>query len=164
VRVDQPNETPTANLPVGYRWDLGTKILSARWSPERRGDDGLSGSVGIEGADGSWVILDVEDGAICGVEIAVWPDVRDVVSLNPPLNIHDACIFVPSTSSIASLQMATRVAVEAGASRQTYHFRVGGPRIGRTIRLASDLLLDVDEKSQISGFWMLNVPPCPSDP
>jgi hypothetical protein len=32
----------------------------------------------------------------------------------------------------------------------------------RTIRLAHDLLLDVDEKSQISGLWMLNVPPRPA--
>jgi hypothetical protein len=29
------------------------------------------------------------------------------------------------------------------------------------VRLARDLLLDVDDKSHISGLWLLNVPPSP---
>ena len=33
----------------------------------------------------------------------------------------------------------------------------------RTVRIAKDLLFDVDEKSRISGLWLLNVPPCPTE-
>jgi hypothetical protein len=165
VRVEEGNGASAADVPVEYRWDADTEILSANWGGAGNdGREGMSGSLGIEGADGSWVIVDVADGAIRGVEIAVWPEVRDVVALEPPGQVGEARVVVPSSSSaIASLQMATRVAVDAGPGRRTYHFRVGAPRIGRTIRLARDLLLDVDAQSQISGFWMLNVPPCPGE-
>jgi uncharacterized protein YuzE len=40
---------------------------------------------------------------------------------------------------------------------------MGKSRETRTIRIGKDLLLDLDEKSQISGLWLLNVPPCPGD-
>ena len=80
---------------VEYRWDPDTDILSAQLSPPASGD-GMSGSVGLEGSDGSWLILDVGSGRI-------------------------------------------------------------------NVRIARDLLLDIDEKGHISGLWLLNVPPCPTE-
>jgi len=29
--------------------------------------------------------------------------------------------------------------------------------------VARDLLVDVDDKNRISGVWLLNVPPCPTE-
>lgn len=150
---------------VEYTWDPDTDILSAQLSPKIVAE-GMSGSVGLEGSDGSWVILDVAAGAISGVEVAVWPDVRKLSSLSPPTRIEDARVVVPSRRSqpdIASLEMATRMIADADAAQRNFHFRLGKPREARTIRLAHDLLLDVDEKSQISGLWLLNVPPCPTE-
>jgi hypothetical protein len=126
----------------------------------------MSGSVGLEGSDGSWLILDVAAGRINGVEIAVWPDVRKLPALSPPSTIEDASVVVPSRRSqpdVASLEMDTRMIAEADAAQRVIHFRLGKPRQSRTIRLARDLLLEVDQKSQIAGLWLLNVPPCPSD-
>jgi hypothetical protein len=161
VRLEPPAGAPAA---VEYRWDPDTDILSAQLSPSKK-SDGMSGSVGIEGVDGSWLILDVAGGHINGVEIAVWPDVRRLSSLSMPAEIEDAHVLVPARASqpnIASLEMATHLVAETDTAQRTFHFRVGKMRGVRTVRFAKDLLLDVDEKSQISGLWMLNVPPNPN--
>jgi hypothetical protein len=153
-----------ASARVEYTWDPDTDILSAQLTPRVAGD-GMSGSVGFEGVDGSWVILDVSSGCINGVEVAVWPDIRPRPALAPPANIEDMRVVVPSRQSqpeIASLEMATRVVAEADSARRNFHFRLGKGRDARTVRIARDLLLDLDEKEQISGLWLLNVPPNPS--
>jgi len=150
---------------VQYRWDPDTDILSAQLSPRASGE-GMSGSVGLEGSDGSWVILDVASGSIAGVEIAVWPDVQKMATLSPPTSVEDAQVIVPARRSqpdIASLEMSSRLFAEADNEQRTIHFRLGKPKGAKTVRLAHDLLLDVDEKSQISGLWLLNVPPCPNE-
>ena len=154
-----------SSVAVEYTWDADTDILSAQLSPRLSGE-GMSGSVGLEGSDGSWLILDVAAGRINGVEIAVWPDVRRMPSLTPPATVEDARVAVPSRGSqpsIASLEMDTRLIAETDGDQRTIHFRVGKPRGSRTIRLARDLLLDIDEKSHISGVWLLNVPPGPAE-
>jgi hypothetical protein len=158
----QPSE-PTSQT-VEYRWDADTDILSAQLSPKVEGN-GMSGSVGLEGSDGSWVILDIAAGRINGVEIAVWPEVRKVSTLATPTTIEDASVVVPARQSqpnIASLEMNSHLFAEADADHKTLHFRLGRPKSSRTIRVARELLLDVDEKSQISGLWLLNVPPGPA--
>ncbi|MEP6494030.1 MAG: hypothetical protein ABJF01_15210 [bacterium] len=161
VRLEPAAGTPAD---VKYRWDPDTDILSAQLSPSATGE-GMSGSVGLEGVDGSWLILDVASGRINGVEIAVWPDVRKLPAFAMPTTIEDAHVIVPSRVSqpnIASLEMATHLIAEADNAQRNFHFRVGKLRGVRTVRLARDLLLDLDEKSQISGLWLLNVPPNPN--
>ena len=71
VRV-QPGES--APPTVEYRWDADTDILTAAVQGRGKGE-GMSGSVEIQGVDGSWLILDVNAGQIAGVEVAVWPEV-----------------------------------------------------------------------------------------
>src|SRR5689334_23981605 len=151
---------------VEYTWDPDTEILSAQRTPRAKADgDGVSATVGLEGRDGSWLILDVAAGRINGVEVAVWPDVRKLPALAVPSTIEDAHVSIPSRRSqpnIASMETVTRLFAETDHAGKTYHFRLGKPRQCRTIRLARDVLLDVDEKSQISGLWLLNVPPSPA--
>jgi len=156
---------PASALPadVEYTWDPDTDILSAQLSPRMSGD-GLSGSVGLEGRDGSWVILDVAAGRIAGVEVAVWPDVRRLPTLPLPTQVEDVQVMVPvskTKADVASLEVDTHLVAEADPSQRNFHFRLGAPRGARTVRVARDLLFDVDEKNRISGLWLLNVPPCP---
>lgn len=161
VRLEPASESPAE---VAYTWDPDTDILSAQLSTKTDGD-GMSGSVGLEGSDGSWLILDVAAGRIKGVEIAVWPDVRKLAGFAPPAQVEDAHVIVPARRSqpdIASLEMATLLVAETDHASRNFHFRLGKLRGARTIRLARDVLLDVDDKSQISGLWLLNVPPCPA--
>lgn len=165
VAVNMEPADGTGGQRVEYRWDADTDILSAQLTPPAPGE-GMSGSVGLEGSDGSWVILDVASGSINGVEVAVWPEVAKVASLALPAAIENVRISVPSRRSqpnIASVEMNARLFAEADHAQRNFHFRLGKPKGARTVRIAPDLLLDVDEKSQISGLWLLNVPPCPTD-
>ena len=161
----QLEPAPESAAEVAYKWDPDTEILSAQLSQVAPGV-GMSGSVGLEGSDGSWLILDVHSGRINGVEIAVWPDVRTLPKLSTPSQIENARVVIPARRSqpnIASMEMATRLIAEADIEQRNFHFRLGKPKLTRTIRLARDMLLDVDDKSQISGLWLLNVPPGPTE-
>jgi hypothetical protein len=159
-------EPGAADLPVvEYRWDADTDILTATLNRGATGQ-GMSGSVEIEGSDGSWLIFDVHGGRIAGVEVAVWPDVRKVKGLVPPADAAPALVTIPSRPSqpgIASLEIDTRLVADADASERTIHFRFGAARSMRPVRIAEDLIFDVDDSNHIAGVWLLNVPPFPTD-
>ena len=160
VQLEPALSSPPA---VDYRWDADTDILTARLRGTRSGA-GMSGSVELEGSDGSWLILDVAAGSIDGIEVAVWPDVHKRAALAPPA-AEDARVVVPASSDasgVSSLEVETRLLAESDASERVIHFRVGSPRNVRTVRLGSDLLLDLDPQSRIAGVWLLNVPPFPA--
>jgi hypothetical protein len=162
VELEQPTAAPAE---VRYAWDADTDILSA-WLTSNAQGSGMSGSVGLEGNDGSWLILDVAAGQIASVEVAVWPRVRHVAALAPPAIVQDAQVTVPSRRSqpnVASLEMDTTLTADADPARRNFHFRLGKARLTRTVRLGRDLLLDVDDRSHITGLWLLNVPPCPAE-
>ena len=160
----QPSDGTPAD--VEFRWDADTDVLSARLRNGSHGQ-GLTGSVELSGNDGSWVILEVKSGTICGVEVAVWPDVRKVPTLSPPQEIEHARLLVPERRSqpgIALLQVdAPRLLAEADQSERTIHFSLGGADVARTVRIARDVLIDLDDESIVTGLWLLNVPPFPSD-
>ena len=58
VRVEPVHGSPSE---VDYRWDADTDILTASLRSRAVGE-GASGSVEIEGSDGSWLILDLSAG------------------------------------------------------------------------------------------------------
>lgn len=149
---------------VEYKWDRDTEILSAHLKPGSEAS-GMSGSVGLEGSDGSWLILDVNGGRINAVEVAVWPEVRQRSGLAAPQAVEDLAILIPAARSsreVRSVEVATQLSVESDAGAKIFHFRLGGSSQTRAVRLASDILLDVDSKNRVTGLWLLNVPPCPS--
>jgi hypothetical protein len=155
---------PAVGVPaVDYRWDADTDILTARLRGAG-GRAGMSGSVELEGSDGSWLILDLAAGCIDGVEVAVWPDVHKHRGLAPPA-AENARVVVPSSGDgreVAAVEVETRLMAEADDTQRVIHFRLGARRPVRTVRLGADLLLDVDPQSRIAGVWLLNVPPNPS--
>lgn len=160
VQIEAADESAP---PVEYRWDTDTEILSAQLQYKAAGK-GTSGSMELEGADGSWLILDLTAGRINGVEVAVWPEVQKRSSLSPPATIENARVSVPQRSSkpgVAATEVELPVMAEADESESVFHFKLSGARRTRTIRLARDLLLDVDGSSHLVGLWMLNVPPFP---
>jgi hypothetical protein len=150
---------------VEYRWDADTDILTATISV-RAGGEGASGSVEMEGSDGSWVIFDVHAGIIAGVEVAVWPEVRKVRTLAPPADAVHGRVAIPARGAsrgVAALEVDTYLAADADAEEKTIHFRFGAARPTRAVRIARDLVVDIDERDGIAGVWLLNVPPFPSD-
>lgn len=163
VRVE-PTDTPLAA--VEYRWDADTDILTASLGAPAAGD-GMSGSVELSGQDGSWLILDVSRGCIAGVEVAVWPEVRKVGALSPPADASPARVTIPSRRSqpgLAAVEVDTRLVADADEAERTIHFRFGGARAARAVRLAQDLVLEIDDRDHIAGVWLLNVPPFPANP
>jgi hypothetical protein len=158
VRVEPVDGMPSD---VEYRWDTDTDILTANLRTQVV-SEGTSGSVEIEGTDGSWLILDLNGGSVHGVEVAVWPEVRKRASLSPPGEITDGRVmFGGEGNGIASIEMNTALAAEADESERTIHFRLGPSRQTKTVRIARDILIDVDGRDRIAGVWLLGVPPFP---
>ena len=147
-----------------YRWDADTEILIASLDGVAPAG-GMSGSVELAGSDGSWLVFDVAGGRIRAIEVAVWPEVRPRPGLAAPTKVEDASVVLPARASqpgIASLAVDTPLMAEADEARRVIHFRLGAARDLRTIRLATNLLLEVDSRRQIAGVWFLGVPPIPS--
>ncbi|MDA1082714.1 MAG: hypothetical protein O2973_13800 [Gemmatimonadetes bacterium] len=161
VSVD---DSRVSDGPVAYRWDVDTDILTAQFETAETGP-GMTGSVELEGADGSWVVLDVRNGRVASVEVAVWPDVRISAQLAAPSKVTDGIITFPARGSqrgIAAIEVNTGVVAQADAAERTIHFRFGPARPSRAVRAARDILFELDDGQQIAGIWMLNVPPFPS--
>lgn len=150
---------------VDYRWDADTDILSATLRPGELAIEPRSTAVELEGADGSWVILDVRAGQISGVEVAVWPDVRKRHDLSPPTTIEDACVVVAAVErgTRLAVEVETMLQAESDRSERIIHFRLGASRDTRTVRIARHILLDIDRRDRIAGLWLLDVPPYPDE-
>lgn len=165
VQLEPATGTPPE---VDYRWDPDTDILSAQLRP-RAVAEGSSGSLEVEGSDGSWLIIDLAAGRVNGVEIAVWPDVRKLPTLNPPPEVEDAHVRLPAhpaDGGVANVEVNVPLMAESDTAERVIHFRLGKPResrIVRVARVARDLLLEVDQHSRLAGVWLLNVPPFPDE-
>jgi hypothetical protein len=164
------DEVPEEELPaVDYRWDADTEILAAALRPNGVGE-GLSGSVDIEGTDGSWLMLEVMAGRLAAVEVAVWPEVSTVKVLETPRGPGAARLKVPSGDGAGdgaatgehALEVSLPIRAVADEAESTIHFRIGPQRGARVLRVAKDLLVEVDARSRLAGLWLLNVPPFPS--
>jgi hypothetical protein len=161
VRVEPWTEAPSS---VDYRWDEDTDILTAQVGD---GAGGRSLSVDVEGSDGSWLILDVSDDRIRGVEVAVWPTVRKRADLKPPDEIESVRVKVGRdghSSPVPAVEVDTPVAAESDPAERTIHFRLGPGRQVRTVRIARQMLLDIDQRDRLAGVWLLDVPPFPATP
>lgn len=165
VQLEPATGTPPE---VDYRWDPDTDILSAQLRP-RAVAEGSSGSLEVEGSDGSWLIIDLAAGRVNGVEVAVWPDVRKLPTLDPPPEVEDAHVMLPAhpaSGGVANVEVNVPLMAESDTAERVIHFRLGKPResrIVRVARVARDLLLEVDQHSRLAGVWLLNVPPFPDE-
>ena len=163
-KVDRAGKLPR----MSYRWDAETDILtgSVKGAGADEQPDGLTGSVELEGVDGSFVLLDVAGGSIRGVEVVVWPDVRTVSTLAPPPDVMDADVLLPNRRSqpgIAALEVDTPLTIETNGAESLFRVRVGVSRKVDTVRVADGLLVELDERGELAGLWLVGVPPFPAD-
>jgi hypothetical protein len=151
---------------ITYRWDPETDILTGAIKSAQKKAGGLTGSVELEGSDGSFVLLDVAGGAICGVEVVVWPDVRTAAALTAPPTVAEGDVVLPtrrSQPSVAAVEVDTALTIETNPSESTFHVRLGPARPAKVVRVADGLLVEVDEQDELAGLWLLDVPPFPAD-
>ncbi len=148
---------------VEYRWDADTDILCVMLRGQGVAE-GVSGSLDLEGADGSWLTFELTDGRLAAIEVAVWPDVASVEALHPPEVAEPARVRIPTSGDelLAAMEVDTAIRAVADAPERTIHFRIGPSRPSRAVRVARDVLLEVDGKQRIAGLWFLNVPPFPA--
>lgn len=161
---------PALALPtVEYRWDAGTEILSAELAVDRRPAEarvvGVNGSVAVEGDDGSWLTLDLDDGCVSGVQVAVWPPVRRRTTLEPPTApVGRARLALPSGTAaevVLSLEVNAPLRAEVDAGERHFHFVLGPARPAASVAIGTDIVLELDYRYHLSGLWLLNVPPSP---
>ena len=158
VQIEPPRgATPS----VSYRWDTDTDILSAQ--VEGSPPEGPVATVEVQGADGSWMILDVRGGRIRGVEVAVWPDVRKLPALNPPPSEAGDLVLPARHAAAGASAVDSPLSAEVDDPERVFHFRFGPGAESRAIRVASDMLVDVAPSGTVAGIWFLNVPPFPLD-
>jgi hypothetical protein len=65
---------------------------------------------------------------------------------------------------LSAVEVDTPVAAESDDAERTIHFRLGPGRQVRTVRIARDMLLDIDARDRLAGVWLLQVPPFPLNP
>ena len=151
---------------ISYRWDPETDILTGAIKSGAKKAGGLTGSVELEGSDGSFILLDVAGGAIHGVEVVVWPDVRTAAGLTPPPEVASGDVMLPtrrSQPSVAAVEVDTALAIETNPAESLFHVRLGPSRATTAVRVADGLLVEVDEQQELAGLWLLDVPPFPAD-
>jgi hypothetical protein len=144
---------------IRFTWDAETEILAGRLDGVA-GGPGLTGSVELEGKDGSFIVLDVADGVMRGLEIVVWPRVQ-TAPVVPPDARERGRLLIPTRVSqpgIAAVELDTHLLAERSEDGSTIHVRVGPKRKVTATRLADGLILELDRRGEIAGFWLLGVP------
>ncbi len=146
---------------ITWRWDPETDILSGSFKGNRKAG-GLTGTVELTDAEGSVAVLDVNNGAICGIDVVVWPEVATKSDIQVPAQIADGRVVLPSGGSraaVASVEVDTTLSVETNGSESIFHLRIGARRPVEVVRAADHFYVEVDQQGGVAGFWMTNVPP-----
>lgn len=150
---------------VSYHWDPETDILSVACKGAGKAS-GLNGTVDLEGADGSFVVIDVAGGVLRGVDVVTWPDdIRTVDALAVPDATKEGRVVFPSRRSqpgVAAVEVDTALTVEKNQSESVFHIRVGRLCPAAVVRVADHLLVEVDKQWRLAGLWLLEVPPFPN--
>jgi len=148
---------------IAYRWDPETEILSGQFKGSKKAS-GLTGSVELEGAEGSFVVLDVQAGVVRGLEVVVWPETTIADNLVPPEPKSKGQLVMPSRPSqpgVAAVEVDTQRSAAKRADESVIHLRVGPKRRVETVQLADGLIVEVDGEGNIAGLWLVDVPPFP---
>ena len=149
---------------IVYKWDTETEILSGQFKGGRK-SGGLNGSVELEGAEGSFVVIDVVSGVVRGLEVVVWPETSVVADLKVPEPVSNGQLVMPGRASqpgIAAVEVDTQLSAEKRPDESVIHIRVGPRRRFSTVQLADGLMAEVDNEGNIGGLWLIGVPPFPA--
>jgi hypothetical protein len=157
-------EPLSGKLPsVAFKWDAETEILAGHFTGGGKAG-GMTGTVELEGQDGSFAVLDVAGGLLHGLEVVIWPETQTVAGLVPPGTAARGRLMLPSRLSqpgIAAVELDTHLLAEKSPDDSTIHLRIGPARRVKLVQVADNLILELDDASEIAGFWLLKVPPFP---
>ena len=158
-------EPLTGGLPsVRWHWDPETDILSGSFRDA--GASGVTGTLELTDAEGAVAVVDVVGGVIRGVDVVVWPEVSTSPELAAPLPAREGRVLLPSRNSpsaAASVELDTALAIATNRGQTVFHLRLGSRRPVEVVRAADNLLIEVDQRQELAGFWLLNVEPFPAE-
>ena len=122
---------------VSYRWDPETDILSVACKGTGKAN-GLTGTVDLEGADGSFVVIDVQGGVVRGVDVVTWPDdIRTIDALAAPEPAREGRVVFPSRRSQPGIAAVEDLNVCTYADARFFSYRRatlrGEPDYGRQL-------------------------------
>jgi len=156
-----PTAIETAKRPLpafDFHWDSETEILAGRHElPLPDGETAVAWE--LEGPDGAVVVLETVGGTLCGIEVVVWPDVEQARSLVAP---HDAPparveLVAPKIVRGGVVEIETAISASAPQSETLIHVALGVPR-ARSVRLAENVIVDLDADGHLAGLWLQNLP------
>ena len=108
-------------------------------------------------------MLDISQGAVCGVDIVVWPEVTTIVDLRAPDRSVPGRIMVVSRPSrpdgVALVEVDTTLAVQTNPSESVFRLQIGPPRPGNVVQVANHLSAEVDQQGGLVALWLTEVPP-----
>ncbi len=144
-----------------FRWDAETEILVGR-ADVPSGGSGFTGSWELESELGAVVTLETSGGVLCGVEVVVWPEVEESAKLVAP---HDATpgrvvLVPPDDAPSGVLEIDTPIAAVAATADALIHL-VFAPARTRVVRVAQNVLADLDSAGRLTGLWLVDLPPFP---
>ena len=149
-----------------YRWDPETDILTVACKGASAKARGMNGTIDLEGADGAFIVLDVAEGALRGLDVVTWPDdVPEVASLAPPEAEREGRLSFPTRKSqpgVAAVEVDTAISIRKNPGETVFHIRIGRARTAAPVRIADHLVVEVDKQDRLAGIWLLEVPPFPS--
>ena len=146
---------------VTYGWNAETRILTARF-PVAHGA-GFTGSVEVTGDDGAIVVLDVQGGVLCGVEVVVWPGAEVHRRLTPPAAPPGRVLVpvTPAASGIGAEEVETAIDADVTPGRDVLHLLIGGDEPARAVQVADHVVVELDAAGGVAGVWLDRVPPAP---
>lgn len=152
--------SPFADVPVAYRWDAATGILTARLE-HRVPAAAPAAQFALAGKDGAWITLELAGDRLIGLDVVVWPTVRPLPGLVPPVLEPVALSWRRLAAAGPVRALAAPLVADAALDRGLIRLRVAGRRVARSVREARDVCIDLDQTGSFAGIWLLNVPPCP---
>lgn len=166
MTLDTRIDPLSGKLPtIAWQWDAETDILAGSFKGKEKGT-GLTGTVELTDEEGSIAVVDVAAGVVRGLDVVVWPEVSTVPGLAAPTAAREGRVIIPSRPSqpgIASVEIDTTLSVSTNPGETVFHLRIGTRRDVEVIRIADNLLVEVDSKRRIAGFWLVNVPAFPAE-
>lgn len=160
VAVAPVRSAPFADVPVSYRWDVATGILSVRLA-HLVPAGAPTAQFALAGRDGAWITLELAGDRLVGLDVVIWPTVREVPTLVPPTVEPIALSWRRLASASQVRALAAPLVVDAASQRGLMRLRVAGRRVARTVREGRDVCIDLDQGGSFAGVWLLDVPPCP---
>ena len=166
MQLEARIESLDGKLPrVSYHWDPETDILSVACKGVAKAQ-GMTGTLDLEGPDGSFVVIDIAGGMLRGLDVVSWPDdIRVVADLAAPADVKEGQLLIPSRKSqpgVAAVEVDTALTVDKNTDESVFHIRIGRSRPSTTVKVGDLLLVEVDKQAKLSGIWLLEVPPFPN--